>query len=165
MSQQPFRVLPRLDDANRAFWTAGERGQLVLGRCSDCGYLVHPPGPVCPRCLSRALAPSVLSGRGSVHSVTVNHQRWNPTMPTPYAVALVELDEQPGLRLMTNIVGCDPDDVVIGMRVWATFEQHDDVWVPLFEPEARHVQSEPEARHAQSAPEARHAQSEPEAGS
>jgi uncharacterized OB-fold protein len=134
VSDKPFRVLPRLDDDNRDFWTGGERGELVVRGCADCGYLLHPPGPVCPRCLSRSLAPRTLSGRGTVHSVTVNHQPWNPTMPASYAIGLVELDEQPGLRLMTDIVGCEPDGVTIGMRVQATFEQYDDVWIPLFAP-------------------------------
>ncbi len=38
------------------------------------------------------------------------------------------------MRLTTNIVGCDPDDVHIGQEVSVRFEQHDDVWLPLFEP-------------------------------
>lgn len=129
-----FRVQPRLDDLNRPFWTSGERGELVLLRCSDCGYLQHPPQPRCAQCLSASIEPSVLSGLGTVVSVTVNEQSWNPTMPAPYTIALVSLDEQPDVRLMTNIVGCAPYDVVIGMRVRATFEQHDAVWIPLFEP-------------------------------
>jgi uncharacterized OB-fold protein len=162
-AERPFRVLPRLDDANREFWTSGERGELAVSGCEDCGYLVHPPRPVCPRCLSRSLAPRALSGRGVVHSVTVNHQPWNPTMPTPYAVGLIELDEQPGLRLMTDVVGCDPGDVRIGMRVRVVFEQYDDVWIPLFEPEARNSQSAPEGRQVQSEPDGRQADSEPAA--
>jgi uncharacterized OB-fold protein len=135
VSDAPFRLLPRLDDDNRAFWTGGEHGQLLLTRCDDCGYYVHPPGPVCPRCLSRSLSTTPASGRATVVSYTVNHQPWNPTMPTPYVIALVELAEQPGLRLMTNVVGCEPDEVDFGMPVQVTFEHHDDVWVPLFEPE------------------------------
>lgn len=135
MSERPFRVLPQLDADTRPFWTHGEHGELVMPRCGDCGYVVHPPGPVCPRCLSRSLAYTPLSGRGRVHSFTLNHRVWNPTMPTPYVVVLVELDEQPGLRLMSNVVGCDPEAVRIGMRVRVVFEAHDDVWVPLFAPD------------------------------
>ena len=69
-----------------------------------------------------------------VHSYTVNEQDWNPTMPAPYVIALVELEAQVGLRLMTNIVACEPADVTIGMPVQVVFEQHEDVWIPLFEP-------------------------------
>ena len=75
-----------------------------------------------------------MSGRGTVHTFTVNHQPWIPGYEPPYAVAIVELEEQEGLRLMTNVVGCPPDDVHIGMPVRVTFEHHDDVWLPLFTP-------------------------------
>jgi len=57
-----------------------------------------------------------------------------PTFDGPYVIALVEIDEQPSVRLMTNIVECDPDDVHIGMAVEVTFEHSDDVWLPLFRP-------------------------------
>ena len=137
MSDKPFRVLPKLDDGNREFWTAGERGELVFWRCADCGYWIHPPSPRCPACLSSNVRTEAVSGRGVVHSFTVNHQNWNPTMPSPYAIALVELAEQQGLRLMTNIVDCSPDDVRIGMDVQVVFEQYDDVWLPMFAPAAR----------------------------
>jgi len=135
VSDKPFRLLPKLDDDNRDFWTRGEAGELAIARCSGCGYYVHPPRPLCPECLGRDVRPEPVSGRGSVLSYTVNHQPWNPTMPPPYVLALVELDEQPGLRLMTNVVGCEPDEVDFGMRVRVVFENSDDVWVPLFEPE------------------------------
>lgn len=61
---QPFRVLPRLTDENRHFWTGGERGQLCVLRCQACGYWIHPPSPRCPQCLSKELEPDVLSGVG-----------------------------------------------------------------------------------------------------
>lgn len=132
----PFRVRPRVDDTNRHFWTGGERGELVFLRCGDCGHYIHPPGPVCPECLSRNIAPQAVSGQARVHSFTVNEQSWNPTMPAPYLIALVEIVEQPSVRLMTNLVNVDPPDVAFGMPVHAIFEQHDDVWIPLFTPDA-----------------------------
>ena len=98
-----------------------------------------PAGPVCPRCLGTDLAPEATSGRAVVHTFTVNHQPWFPGLDPPYVVAIVELPEQEGLRLTTNIVGCEPDDVRIGMPVRVTFEHYDDVWLPFFEPD-------PEAR-------------------
>jgi uncharacterized OB-fold protein len=52
----------------------------------------------------------------------------------PYVVAIVELDDQPGLRLTTNLVNVAPQDVRIGSRVKVVFEPHEDVWLPLFEP-------------------------------
>jgi uncharacterized OB-fold protein len=40
----------------------------------------------------------------------------------PYAVALVELEEQAGLRLPGRLVDVDPETVEIGMRVCARIE-------------------------------------------
>ena len=71
-----------------------------------------------------------------VLSYTLNHQEWVPSPDHPYVIAIVEIEEQAGLRLMTNIVHCEPDAVSIGMPVRVVFEQHDDVHIPLFEPAA-----------------------------
>ncbi|MBS1848044.1 MAG: Zn-ribbon domain-containing OB-fold protein [Actinobacteria bacterium] len=127
-----FRVPPALDETNRFFWTSGADGRLRFLRCAACGYWLHPPSPWCPECGGRDVAPEAVSGRGVVHSVTVNHQAWDGDQ-TPYAVALVELDEQAGLRLTTNIVGVDPELVTIDDRVHVVFEQRGDVYYPLFE--------------------------------
>jgi uncharacterized OB-fold protein len=133
---QPFRVLPRLTDDNRHVWTGGADGELRLSRCQTCHYWIHPPVGVCPDCLGRDVAPDVASGRGTVASFTINHQPWYPGLDPPYVIAMVELDDQPSVRLTTNIVGCDVDDVRIGMPVRAVFERYDDVWIPFFEPAA-----------------------------
>ena len=135
MTDTEFRLLPEITPETEHFWRGGERGELVLLRCSACGTFIHPPSPVCPECLGRDLAPHAVSGRGTIATFTINHQPWNPTVPVPYVIALVEIDEQPSLRLMTNIVNCASDDVRIGMRVRVTFAQHEDVYLPLFEPE------------------------------
>lgn len=134
MSEQPFRVLPRITEANAHFWQGGAEGELRILRCGACGFYVHPPSSRCPECLASELAPEAVSGLGTVHTFTLNHQVWVPAADHPYAIAIVELDEQPGLRIMTNIVHCPAEKVAIGMRVRVVFEQHDDVYFPLFEP-------------------------------
>ncbi|HXA28417.1 MAG TPA: Zn-ribbon domain-containing OB-fold protein [Candidatus Angelobacter sp.] len=131
---RPPRPLPELDLWNRAFWTGGAEGRLMIARCASCGYWLHPPGPVCPECLSREVGAQEVSGRGTVNTFTVNHQPWHPAFATPYVIALVELDEQPQLRLVTNLVDCDPAQLRIGMPVEVCFEQVEDVFIPLFRP-------------------------------
>jgi uncharacterized OB-fold protein len=135
----PFRVLPQLTDRNRPFWTGGDVGELRFLRCDACGTLVHPPAPVCPEDNGRALTWTPVSGRARVATYTVNHQAWMPGPPLPYVVAIVEIEEQPSVRLMTNVVGCAPEAVRIGMPVRVVFEHHPDpdgdVWLPLFEPD------------------------------
>ncbi len=135
MADRPFRVLPALTPENEHFWTGGAQGELRFLRCRACRWLVHPPAPVCPECLGRELDASAVSGRGVVAAVTINHQPWIPGFDPPYVIAIVELPEQRGLRLTTNVVGCDPAEVRIGMPVRVTFADYDPVWLPLFEPD------------------------------
>jgi|SRR5579872_4118633 len=130
----PPRPLPELDAWNRAFWTGGAGGRLLIARCGHCGYWIHPPGPICPRCHSREVAPQPVSGRGRLLTFTVNHQPWHPAFPPPYVIALVELEEQPLLRLVSNVVDCDPDSVRLGMALEVCFEPVEDVHIPLFRP-------------------------------
>jgi acetyl-CoA acetyltransferase len=103
---------------------------------------VHPPTPVCPACGSRSSAPVVVSGRATVVALTVNRHQWLPSFEPPYVIAIVALAEDPRVRLTTNIVGCDPDDVGIGQEVRVRFERQDDVWIPLFEPTGNTDRSE-----------------------
>ncbi len=130
-----MRLLPRIDDTNRFFWTGGADGRLRFLACASCRQLVHPPAPRCPECLSDRLDPVTVSGRATVHSFTVNHQQWIPGSE-PYIVGLVAIAEQPDVRLMTNLIDCEPDDSLIGREVEVTFEQSEDVFVPLFRPVA-----------------------------
>jgi uncharacterized protein len=128
-----LRLLPRLSDDNRFFWTSGEDGQLRILRCQACHFYIHPPGPICPRCLSRDVVPEAVSGRGHLESFSVNYQQWIPGSD-PYIIAWVSIDEQPSMRLTTNLVDTDPDGIVIGMEVAVEFEHVDDVYLPLFRP-------------------------------
>lgn len=128
----PFRVLPALDETNEFFWTSGADGRLRFLRCQGCGHYLHPPGPRCPVCGSREVEPDAVSGRGEVLTYTVNHQSWDGSTE-PYAIVIVGLAEQDGLRLTSNLVGVDLDEIEIGMPVQVTFEQHDDIHFPVFE--------------------------------
>lgn len=128
------RPLPKLDELNRFFWTGGADGKLRFQRCQDCGFWLHPPGVLCPKCLGGNLVPEAVSGLGTVAALTINHQPWVPGSAVPYAVAIVELDEQPGLRLTTNIVGVPLENIRIGQRVRVVFEAFEDVFLPFFTP-------------------------------
>ena len=130
--------LPALDETNRFFWTAGADGVLRFLRCQDCGHYLHPPRPRCASCYGERIAPEAVSGEATVATFTINHQPWMPNMEVPFVVAIVELPEQEGLRLTTNVIACEPEDVYVGMPVRVAFEEHEDVWMPFFRPtEAR----------------------------
>ena len=135
MTEQPFRLLPRITPENEHYWTGGAQGELRFLRCTGCGHYLHPPQPLCPECLSRDLEVAAVSGRAELYTYTVNHQPWIPGFPPPYVVAIVEIPEQKGLRITTNLVHCEPDQVRIGMPLRVLFEQREDVWLLLFEPD------------------------------
>ena len=128
------RPQPILHDWNRFYWTSGETGHLRFQYCSACERLEHPPTPVCRACGSDRLGVREVSGRGVVQSHTTTQSRWHPDDPDPYVVAVVALDEDPRVRLTTNVIGCPPDAVRVGLPVRVTFEQQGEVWLPLFEP-------------------------------
>ncbi|OBF13093.1 DNA-binding protein [Mycobacterium sp. ACS4054] len=89
---------------------------LLIDYCADCARWVHPPAGECRTCGAKLVARPV-SGRGAVFTYTVNHHPYNPELPVPYVIAIVELAEQHGLRVAANIVGCEPDSVKCGMPV------------------------------------------------
>ncbi|HWE55736.1 MAG TPA: OB-fold domain-containing protein [Acidimicrobiales bacterium] len=131
----PARPTPELNYLNREFWTGGAEGELRIQRCTDCRSWQHPPRARCPRCGSGRLAYPAASGRGTVYTFTLIHHAYRPGLTLPVVVALVELDEQPGLRVTSNITGCPPAAVAIGQPVSAVFEdQENGIFVPLFEP-------------------------------
>src|ERR1700728_1296931 len=117
-----------------AFWTGGAKGELLIYRCRSCGRWFHPPVGACFRCRSREVGPEPASGRAVVAAFTVNHHQWFEGFPPPYVVAIVELEEEPDVRLTTNIVDCAIEDVHIGLQVTVLFEEREDVWLPLFRP-------------------------------
>jgi len=137
-----WRPLPELAPDNRWFWTGGADGKLRIQGCADCGELVHPPVPICPGCRSRDVGPVEVSGRGTIAGITVNRHPWLPGWEQPYVIVVVALEEDPSVRLTSNLVEVDPEavergEVGIGAEVAVRFEQHDEVWVPLFAPTGR----------------------------
>lgn len=132
------RKLPALTPETEAFWTGGEHGQLLIQRCSDCGRYQHPPQPLCPVCRTETMAPSPVSGRGTVKTFTVNHQQWLPGQDPTFVFAAIELPEQAELYVFSNVLA-PPETVRAGLPVTVCFEQQEDVWLPLFRPENDHA--------------------------
>ena len=132
----PRRYLPEVEPGPKGeFWRCGKDRELRISRCQGCGYWIHPHIDACRQCHSRNIAPETVSGKATLESWTVNHQRWFSDLKEPFVVGLVTLVEQEGLNLTTNIVNCDFDDLAIGMPVRVVFEHVEDVWLALFEPD------------------------------
>lgn len=132
-----YRMLPEPTTWSRPFWTGGATGKLLIHRCGACQRWFHPPGPACRHCRSRDVGPEPTSGRATLAAYTVNHHPWFPGFPPPYVVGIVELDEAPDVRLTTQIIGCEPDALSVGLAVHVVFERREDLWLPLFRPEVQ----------------------------
>ena len=126
------KIIPT--EENRFFWEQAREGRLACRRCSRCGVLQHPPMPLCAHCLSDELETAVLSGRGIVYAFTSVERVFHPGFADrlPYTLALVELAEQKDLRVLSRIVGCDCEEVEIGMPVQVDFEPLGDWSLPVF---------------------------------
>jgi len=114
---------PLINSDNQAFWDAVKKHQLVIQRCRKCNGLYHPPRPMCPECHTLDTMEWITSaGRGHVYSwVTVAYEKAAyPGIKVPYSVVLVELDE--GVRIISNMADCTPEEIYIGMLVEVVFE-------------------------------------------
>ena len=134
MTAQPSRATPAITDLTRPFWDAAKQGRLVIQRCGDCRYYNHPPKEACDNCLSTGLAFEHVSGRGRVWSWTVMHQKSVAGFEdaVPYLTALVELEEQPMLLLVTNLPGATLGAFSIGDPVHVIFEDNGVFVLPQF---------------------------------
>ncbi len=132
---EPTRPEPPVTEVSAPFWEATKDTRLVLQWCTTCERAIFFPRAVCPICLGSQLEWREASGNATVYAVTVEHRAQDPRLASrvPYAVALIDLDE--GVRMMSNVIQCDPDDVVVGMRVTVAWEQlSDGRHLPMFRP-------------------------------
>ena len=129
------KPLPTISGETRPYWEACRRGQLLIQRCDACQAWQFYPRGICSGCWSTDIRWVPSSGRGTVWTFTVTRQNRTPGFAeeVPYVLALVELEE--GVKMFSNIVGCDPGEVAIGMPVEATFiRATDQISVPYFKP-------------------------------
>jgi uncharacterized protein len=125
------RPAPVLTEDNEFFWEAAREGRLVAQRCGGCGRLRHPPRPMCPECHSLAVEIVDLAGTGVVYSYSLLHHPRHPDFDYPVIAVLVDLDE--GVRMVSNLIGVQPNEVRTGMPVQVAFAPTaDEMSVPVF---------------------------------
>jgi uncharacterized OB-fold protein len=129
--------LPAAGPLTAFFWDAVNDHRLAILRCTQCGHYVHYPRPICNLCLGEELEPTDVSGRGTLYAWTVVMQAFHAYFvdKIPYVLAIVELEEQAGLRLTTSLVDCAQDELRTGMPVVVRFaEVAPGVTLPYFRP-------------------------------
>ncbi|MFA7323187.1 MAG: Zn-ribbon domain-containing OB-fold protein [Candidatus Nanopelagicales bacterium] len=132
--------VPIPNELTSAFWQGAAEGQLVMQSCNACGHLQHPPEPICSACLSFDIGNAAVSGKGTVYTYCIPTQAFHPWFADklPFVLAVVELDDQPGLKMITNIVDIEPDAVSVGDRVEVTFKPFAEGFsLPVFRPVAQ----------------------------
>ena len=136
----PRRPVPNPDRDTAQHFAAAARGELALPRCDDCSGFHWYPSKRCPACGSWNVNWATVSSRGSLYSYTiVGHPlgSWFADR-VPYPMGLVELDDAPGVRLVTDIVDVDCSEVHIGMPLEAEFDKlTEDVGLVHFRPATR----------------------------
>jgi uncharacterized OB-fold protein len=135
-----FGRLPRtrITHDNKALYRGWLQQRLLLNRCDDCGRWHNPPKPLCPDCWSTKITPTPVSGRGTLHLLIKLHQG----LPAdgvdygagPHPVATVELEEQPGLRYTSTLIGCELSQMRLDMPVELTWIHREGAPFPVFQP-------------------------------
>jgi uncharacterized OB-fold protein len=140
MTDEPvgtYPPLPEPSDLTRFFWEGVNDHKLLILRCNRCGFYMHLPREVCRSCLSTDLSPAQVSGRAVLDTWTFPNQPFDAFYQArmPYVLAVVELEEQEHLKLLTNIIDCPEDELRIGLPVTVVFEEvAPGVTLPLFAP-------------------------------
>jgi len=128
-------VVPIPNNLTLPFWDGAKRHELVIQRCQSCGHWQHEPENICAGCLSFDLGYEAVSGKGEIYTYCIPVQSFHPSLDDalPYVLAVIELDEQPGLRVVSNIEGIDPDEVHVGDKVEVDFRPYAEGFVlPVF---------------------------------
>lgn len=129
------KPLPIPDIDSKEFWDGCHRHELLLQKCKPNNHYRYPPRPICPECFSTDLVWEKASGKGEVYTFIIVRRPAGPDWEAdvPYVLAVIQLAE--GVRMMSNVVGCRPEDVKIGMKVEVAFDDvTETVSLPKFKP-------------------------------
>lgn len=129
------RTRPQTSALSDTFYAGCREGRLLLQQCGDCSRWQFYPRMLCSHCGGRDLRWRSASGRGRIATFTVVRHPISAAYEAPYVVALVDLEEGP--RMMSHIVGCDPESVAVGAAVAVHFESWSDtLTMPVFQLES-----------------------------
>ena len=132
------RPIPQpITPESKPYWDGMKESKLMLPKCQDCGKVHFYPRAFCPHCHSHNLTWVQASGKGTLYSFEILHRPFNRAVkvPTPYVLAMVELEEGP--RMLSNLVNVEPDPKVVkcDMPVEIVYSKlTDDITIPLFQP-------------------------------
>ncbi len=118
------RPIPVPDEVSKPFWDACNQGRLIVQNCTTCNRKQYPPQPKCAQCNSgEHLVWIQTSGRGRIHGYSVTYDgriiAWQPEQP--FNIAVIALEEDPGIKFLSNLPGTPVDNVPVGAKVHVEF--------------------------------------------
>lgn len=128
-------ILPVVDGDSKVFWEGCQNEKLMIQRCEDCDTSIFYPRIICPHCMSDRVQWVESAGKGKIYSYTVARKHPDPRIREqgPFIIALVTLTE--GVRMMTNIINVDINEVACEMPVEVVFEKvNEQLTIPKFQP-------------------------------
>ena len=129
------KPLPVVQPWSKVFWEAAKQHKLLIQECKECKSKIFYPRKFCPECWSPDLGWFEAGGKGKIYSYSVTMGQVEPRFmkDLPYVLAYVDLEE--GIRMMTRIVGCKPEEVTFDMDVEVVFEDiTEEFSLPYFQP-------------------------------
>jgi len=128
------KPVPEVQPWSEKFWEGTKQGKLLIQVCKDCHARIFYPRKFCPECWSGNLDWIEASGKATIFTYSTAYSMVEPKFADelPYTLAYVDLDE--GIRMMTRIVDCEPEDVGFGMRVEVVYRERGGFFLPCFRP-------------------------------
>ena len=143
------RPTPVPDAVSAFYWDAAKAGKLAVQGFEGLDVLQHPPSvvPEVPGGASAPPRPVVVSGRGTLYAYTILRQPFHPGFvdAMPLVIGLTELDDAPGVRILTNIVEAAESELRCGLPMEVVFEERGEFRLPQFRPAAAGVREPPAA--------------------
>jgi len=129
------KPLPVIQPHSAAFWEGTKQHKLMVQHCCDCDSYIFYPRRECPECWSTNLDWHESTGKAKVYAFSVTYEGVEPMFQQDLPIALAWVDLPEGVRMNTNIIDCDPNDVKIGMEVEAVYQDvTDEITIPYFRP-------------------------------
>lgn len=99
------------DKLSEPYWAGAENGELVLQRCDSCGLVRHYPRILCANCYSFHWSPVVAERTGTIHSWTISHHAFDPSVASDLPYTLVTVDITAGVRVLGRFDAASPPEM------------------------------------------------------
>ena len=128
------KPIPETQPWSERFWEGTKQGKLLIQVCKDCKSKIFYPRKFCPECWSGNLDWIRASGKARIFTFSTAYSMVEPKFmdELPYTIAYVDLEE--GIRMMTRIVDCKPEDISFDMDVEVLFHERNGYFLPYFRP-------------------------------